>query len=212
MGQQNGNQYRQVQREILPIPDVVSVRLTTYDAKDPDTRYPSIELLRPPKGALNILFILVDHVGFGSSSTFGGPCESPNLEKLASNGLRYNRFQTSVLCSPTQAALLTGCSHLSVGMGAITRFATGAPDNNSIRLNTAAPLTEILKLNGCSTAQFGKGYEVPVWEMTYIEPFNSWPTGSSTLGGIIYCTPVNLAIGSPPSFNLASNIQSQVLS
>ncbi|HVK60666.1 MAG TPA: arylsulfatase [Bdellovibrionales bacterium] len=166
------------QREILPIPDVTPVSATTFDARDEDTKYPKIEPLRPPAGAPNVLVIMIDDVGFGASSAFGGPCEAPNIEKLAKNGLKYNRFHTTALCSPTRAALLTGRNHHTVGMGNITENATSAPGNSSIRPNTCAPLAEVLKLNGYSTAQFGKCHEVPVWEVTPVGPFNAWPIGS----------------------------------
>ena len=86
-------------REILPIPDVPPAGLTTFDAKDPDTAYPPIVPLRPPKGAPNVLIILIDDVGFGASSAFGGPCRTPNLERLAKTGLKYTRFHTTALCS-----------------------------------------------------------------------------------------------------------------
>jgi arylsulfatase A-like enzyme len=168
----------EVQRAILPIPDRPHVGLVTYDAKDPATRYPPIEPLRPPKGAPNVLFVLLDDVGFGASSAFGGPCQTPTFERLASNGLRYNRFHTTALCAPTRAALLTGRNHHSVGMGGITEVATSAPGNNSLRPNTKAPLAETLKLNGYSTAQFGKCHEVPVWQASPMGPFDMWPTGS----------------------------------
>ncbi len=91
-----------IQRQVLPIPDKAHVGLTTYDAKDPDTKYPPIERLRPPKGAPNVLVVLIDDVGFGASSAFGGPCHTPTAERLAVNGLRYNRFHTTALCSPTR--------------------------------------------------------------------------------------------------------------
>ena len=154
-----------VRRDILPIPDVKHVGLTTYDAKDPDTNYPPITTLRPPAGAPNVLIVLLDDVGFGASSAFGGPCNTPNAERLAATGLKYNRFHTTALCAPTRQALLTGRNHHSVGMGAITEMATSAPGNNSVRPKNKAPLAEILKLNGYSTAQFGKCHEVPVWEI-----------------------------------------------
>jgi arylsulfatase len=166
------------QREILPIPDIPQVGLTTYDAKDPDTKYPPIEPLRPPKGAPNVLILLLDDVGFSASSAFGGPVHTPTAERLAANGLKYNRFHTTALCSPTRQALLTGRNHHSVGMGCITELATSAPGYNSIRPNTCAPLAETLKLNGYSTAQFGKCHEVPVWETSPMGPFDHWPTGS----------------------------------
>jgi arylsulfatase len=170
-------------RTMLPIPDQQHIGITTYDAKDPDTTYPPIEPLRPPPGAPNVLVILVDDAGFGASSAFGGPCHTPNFERLAANGLRYTRFHTTALCSPTRQALLTGRNHHSVGMGGITEIATAAPGYNSLRPNTKAPLAEILKLNGYSTAQFGKCHEVPVWETSPMGPFNAWPTGG---GGFEY--------------------------
>jgi arylsulfatase A-like enzyme len=168
----------EVQRAILPIPDRPHVGLVTYDAKDPTTRYPPIEPMRPPTGAPNVLVVLLDDVGFGASSAFGGPCQTPTFERLASGGLRYNRFHTTALCAPTRAALLTGRNHHSVGMGGITEVATSAPGNNSLRPNTKAPLAETLKLNGYSTAQFGKCHEVPVWQASPMGPFDMWPTGS----------------------------------
>jgi arylsulfatase A-like enzyme len=166
-----------VRREVLPIPDRPPVGLTTYDAKDPDTRYPPIEPLRPPEGAPNVLVVLLDDVGFGASSAFGGPVEMPTAERLASKGLKYTRFHTTALCSPTRAALLTGRNHHTVGMGGVTEMATSAPGNTSIRPNTCAPLPETLKLNGYSTAHFGKCHEVPTWENGPMGPFDHWPTG-----------------------------------
>jgi arylsulfatase len=167
-----------VRRQVLPIPDRKPVSLTTYDAKDPDTKFPPITRLRPPAGAPNVLVILLDDVGFGASSAFGGPCQTPTAERLAKSGLKYNRFHTTALCSPTRAAMLSGRNHHAVGMGAITEVATAAPGYNSLRPNTCAPLAEVLKLNGYSTAQFGKCHEVPVFEATPIGPFDHWPTGS----------------------------------
>jgi arylsulfatase A-like enzyme len=167
-----------IERGTLPFPDRPHVGLVTYDAKDPNTKYPPIEPVRPPEGAPNVLVILLDDVGFGASSAFGGPCETPNFEKLANGGLRYNRFHTTALCAPTRAALLTGRNHHSVGMGGITEIATSAPGNNSLRPNSKAPLAQTLTLNGYSTAQFGKCHEVPVWQTSPMGPFDMWPTGS----------------------------------
>ena len=172
------SEIRQPNRDALPIPDRPHVGLTTYDAKDPATSFPPIVPLRPPEGAPNVLVILIDDVGFAASSAFGGPINTPNAERLAANGLKYNRFHTTALCSPTRQALLTGRNHHSVGMGGITEIATSAPGYNSIRPNTCAPLAETLKLNGYSTAQFGKCHEVPVWETSPMGPFSAWPTGS----------------------------------
>jgi arylsulfatase A-like enzyme len=170
-------------RTVLPIPDAGRTGLITYDARDPETKYPPITQLRPPKGAPNVLVILIDDAGFGSSSAFGGPCQTPNAEALAAGGLKFNRFHTTALCSPTRQALLTGRNHHSVGMGGITEIATGAPGYNSILPNTCAPLARTLKLNGYATAQFGKCHEVPVWETSPAGPFDAWPTGG---GGFEY--------------------------
>jgi arylsulfatase A-like enzyme len=172
-----------VQRSVLPIPDRPRTGLMTYDAKDPDTKYPAIEQLRPPKGAPNILVIMLDDAGFGSSSAFGGPCQTPSAERLAAGGLKYNRFHTTALCSPTRQALLTGRNHHSVGMGGITEIASGSPGYSSVLPNTASPIARTLKLNGYSTAQFGKCHEVPVWETSPVGPFDAWPTGG---GGFEY--------------------------
>jgi arylsulfatase A-like enzyme len=167
-----------VRRDVLPIPDRPQAGPTMYDAKDPGAVFPPIEPLRPPQSAPNVLIVLIDDCGFGASSAFGGPCSTPTAERLAANGLKYNRFHTTALCSPTRQALLTGRNHHSVGMGGITEIATSAPGYNSIRPNTCAPLAETLKLNGYATAQFGKCHEVPVWETSPLGPFNAWPTGS----------------------------------
>ncbi len=165
-------------RTILPIPDAQHVGLTTYDAKDPDTSFPPLEPLRAPKAAPNVLIVLLDDVGFGASSAFGGPIHTPTAERLAAKGLKYNRFHTTALCSPSRQALLTGRNHHSVGMGGITELATSAPGYSSVRPKATAPIAEILKLNGYSTAQFGKCHEVPVWETSPMGPFTQWPTGS----------------------------------
>jgi arylsulfatase len=170
-------------RSILPIPDRTHIGLTTYDAKDPKTKFPPIEPLHPPKGAPNVLVVLLDDVGFAASSAFGGPCQTPNFDKLASNGLKYNRFHTTALCSPTRQAMLTGRNHHSVEMGAITELATSAPGYSSVLPKTKAPLPMTLKLNGYSTAQFGKCHEVPVWQTSPMGPFDQWPTGG---GGFEY--------------------------
>ena len=162
----------------LPIPDRPYEGELPLDAKDPSATFPPIEPLRPPEGAPNVLVILLDDVGFAASSAFGGPCSTPTAERLAANGLKFNRFHTTALCSPTRQALLTGRNHHTVGMGGITEVATSAPGYNSIRPNTCAPLAETLTLNGYATAQFGKCHEVPVWETSPMGPFHAWPTGS----------------------------------
>jgi arylsulfatase A-like enzyme len=170
-------------RDRLPIPDRPYAGPVYEDASDPAATFAPIEPLRPPAGAPNVLIILLDDVGFGASSAFGGPCATPTAERLAANGLKLNRFHTTALCSPTRQALLTGRNHHTVGMGGITEIATSAPGYSSIRPNTCAPLAETLRLNGYSTAQFGKCHEVPVWETSPQGPFDAWPTGG---GGFEY--------------------------
>nr|WP_316575364.1 arylsulfatase [Nocardia canadensis] len=157
--------------------------LVTYDAKDPETTFPPIEPLLPPEGAPNVLVILLDDVGYGAASAFGGPAATPTAERLQNNGLTYNRFHTTALCAPTRAALLSGRNHHSVGMGMITETATAAPGSSGVRPNTKAALPMTLKLNGYSTAQFGKCHEVPPWQTSPIGPFDAWPTGG---GGFEY--------------------------
>jgi arylsulfatase A-like enzyme len=170
-------------RDHLPIPDQPYSGPVFEDAKDPDATFPPIEPLRPPEGAPNVLIVLLDDVGFAASSAFGGPCQTPTAERLAADGLKFNRFHTTALCSPTRQALLTGRNHHTVGMGGITELATSAPGYNSIRPNTCAPIAQTLKLNGYSTAQFGKCHEVPVWETSPLGPFDAWPSGG---GGFEY--------------------------
>ena len=128
-----------IQRAILPIPDRPHIGLVTYDAKDPATSYPPIEPLRPPEGAPNVLVVLLDDVGFGASSAFGGPCQTPNFERLANAGLRYNRFHVTALCSPTRAALLTGRNHHAVGFGSIGELSSGFPATPRSSPRTALP-------------------------------------------------------------------------
>ena len=169
-------EWSDVQRAVLPIPDQSFPGVVTYDAKDPDTTFPPITAVRPPSGAPNVLVVLLDDVGFGASSAFGGPIAMPTAERLAGEGLRFTRFHTTALCSPTRAALLSGRNHHTVGMGGITEIATSAPGYSSVRPNTCQPLAEILRLNGYSTAHVGKCHEVPVWESSPVGPFDRWPS------------------------------------
>jgi arylsulfatase A-like enzyme len=173
----------QSSRDVLPIPDRPYEGELPLDAKDPEAKFPPIEPLRPPAGAPNVLVVLLDDVGFAASSAFGGPCATPTAERLAGNGLKYNRFHTTALCAPTRSALLTGRNHHTVGMGVITELATAAPGYSSVRPNTCAPLAQTLQLNGYSTAQFGKCHEIPVWQTSPMGPFHAWPTGG---GGFEY--------------------------
>ena len=168
---------QQIDRSSLPIPDTQY----KYPGKVPldarDAKFPPIKPLTPPNGAPNVVVILLDDIGFGAPSTFGGGVNMPTLDSLARQGLRYTQFHTTALCSPTRQALLTGHNHHSVGMGAITEVATSAPGYNSIRPNEAATVAEILKLNGYNTAAFGKMHQTPAWEVSVSGPFTRWPVG-----------------------------------
>ena len=130
-----------------------------------------------PEGAPNILLIMTDDVGFGASSTFGGPIKTPTFDRLAENGLRYNMFHTTALCSPTRAALITGRNHHSVASGVITEFATGYPGYNSLIPNSAGSVGKVLKESGYNTSWFGKMHNVPDWMSSQAGPFDLWPVG-----------------------------------
>lgn len=130
-----------------------------------------------PKGAPNVLLILTDDVGFGASSTFGGPIATPSFQRLADNGLRYNTFHTTALCSPTRAALITGRNHHSVASGVITEMATGYPGYNSLVPKSAGSVGEVLRENGYNTSWFGKMHNVPDWMSSQAGPFDLWPSG-----------------------------------
>lgn len=130
-----------------------------------------------PHGAPNIVLILLDDIGFADTSVFGGAAQTPELNKLAMQGLRYNNFNTAAMCSPTRAALLTGRNHHRVGFGTISDAAGGYPGYNSVWKESTASIAQVLKLNGYSTAAFGKWHNTPLWEITPTGPFDRWPTG-----------------------------------
>ena len=136
-----------------------------------------VEALLPPTGAPNVVVVLIDDMGFGASSPFGGPCVMPTAQRLADEGLRYSRFHVTALCSPTRQALLTGRNHHSVGMGGTTEMATSSPGYNGYRPSSAATTAQILGGNGYSTAAFGKWHQTPAREVSLSGPFDRWPTG-----------------------------------
>ena len=162
-------------REILPIPDIPSKGKMAMDARNAE--FPAYEPLRPPKDSPNVVIVLIDDMGFGAPSVTGGPCHMPAMQQVADNGLLYNRFHTTALCSPTRQALMTGRNHHSAGMGSVAEVATGAPGNDSVRPNSVATIAEMLKLNGYNTAAIGKMHQTPVWEVSMSGPFDRWPTG-----------------------------------
>lgn len=125
----------------------------------------------------NIVLVMIDDMGFGASSAYGGPCEMPTADRLAQEGLRYSRFHVTALCSPTRQALLTGRNHHSVGMGGTTEMATAEPGYTSVRPVSAATMAQILAAAGYSTAAFGKWHQTPATEVSASGPFDRWPTG-----------------------------------
>jgi arylsulfatase len=163
-------------RTVLPVPEPPIPTITEMDARKA-TPPPRFEV-KAPKGAPNVVIVLLDDIGFGHSSAFGGPVQMPTAEKLASEGLRFNRFHTTSLCSPTRTALLTGRNHHINNAGAIMELATAFPGNTGVRPQSVAPLAEILRLNGYSTAAFGKYHETAPWEVSVSGPFDRWPTRS----------------------------------
>ena len=167
---------QQLDRTVLPIVGPAPKPITTLDARD--AKAPPRFEVKAPTGAPNVVIVLIDDIGFGHSSAFGGPIKMPTLEKLASSGLKYNRFHTTALCSPTRVALLTGQNHHANNAGAIMELATGFPGNTGVRPKEITTLAEILRQNGYSTAAFGKYHETPPWEVSVSGPMDRWPTGS----------------------------------
>ena len=163
-------------RTVLPIAEPASASITELDARRA-TAPPRFEV-KAPAGAPNVVVVLIDDIGFGHSSAFGGPIPMPTLERLASQGLRYNRFHTTALCSPTRVALLTGHNHHANNAGAIMELATAFPGNTGVRPQRITPMAEILRQNGYSTAAFGKYHETPPWEVSVSGPYDRWPTKS----------------------------------
>ncbi len=161
-------------RTVLPIQEPVRPSFSELDVRNA-TAPPRFEVKAPNK-APNVVIVLIDDLGFGGTSTFGGPIETPTLERLAAEGLRYTNFHTAALCSPTRAALKSGRNHHTTNTGAIMEFATAFPGNSGKVPNSVAPLAEMLRLNGYSTAAFGKWHETAAWEISVSGPFDRWPT------------------------------------
>ncbi len=165
-----------IDRSILPVPEPDHPHSTVLDARDatPPQRFE----VNAPAGAPNVLIVLVDDMGFGVPSAFGGPVQMPSADRLASQGLRFNQFHTTAVCSPTRTALLSGRNHHMNNMGGITETATAFPGNTGQRPANVAPLAEMLRLNGYSTSFFGKNHETAPWEVSVSGPTDRWPTRS----------------------------------
>jgi arylsulfatase A-like enzyme len=160
---------------LLPVPEPQFGGIIGRKASESKPDFP--KGVTAPKGAPNVLLILTDDTGFGAPSTFGGPVSTPALDRVAQDGLRYNNFHTTALCSPTRAALLTGRNHHSVGFGNISEFATGYPGYNSILPKSAGTIGNILVNNGYNTSWFGKNHLIPDWLESPDGPFDQWPGG-----------------------------------
>ena len=163
-------------RSVLPIKAPKRPKYTQLDVREvkPPPRFD----VTAPKGAPNFIVVLNDDMGFGASDAFGGPIPMPTLDKLAENGLKYNRFHTTALCAPTRMALLTGYNHHSNNMGVITETATTFPGYTGVRPQSITPVSEVLRQNGYNTGQFGKCHEVPPWEISNNGPQDRWPAHS----------------------------------
>ena len=161
-------------REILP---VVAPEPKTYTELDVrNTKPPKPFNVSAPEGAPNVVIVLIDDLGFGATTTFGGPIKTPTMDKLANSGLRYNNFHTTALCSPTRMAIKTGRNHHTANTGSIMETATAYPGNTGSLPQSVAPLAEMLRLNGYSTGAFGKWHETAAWETSVSGPFDRWPT------------------------------------
>lgn len=161
--------------DVLPRPPQPFKGTVNLRARESKSDFP--QSLKAPAGAPNVLLVLLDDVGFGATSTFGGPCNTPTFQMLADNGLKFNHFHTTALCSPTRAALITGRNHHTVHTGVITEAATGFPGYDSVMQKDTATVAEVLKQNGYGTAWFGKNHNVPDWQTSQAGPFDLWPTG-----------------------------------
>jgi arylsulfatase len=164
-------------RAILPLPEENSRVATALGIGDQTDAFEPVRPIEAPSGAPNVVLVVLDDLGFGTSSAFGGPCRMPTAQRLADDGLRYTRFHVTALCSPTRQALMTGRNHHSVGMGGTTEMATAAPGYTGVRPRSAATIAQTLQCNGYSTAAFGKWHQTPAPEVSPVGPFDRWPTG-----------------------------------
>jgi arylsulfatase len=160
--------------DVLPTPSAPFRGTINLRAKDSKPDFP--QPVKAPAGAPNVLLVLLDDVGFGATSTFGGPCNTPTLDGLAETGLRYNQFHTTALCSPTRAAIITGRNHHSVHTACIMEGGTGFPGYDTVMGKDTATVGEVLKQHGYGTSWFGKMHNIPDWESSQAGPFDRWPT------------------------------------
>ncbi len=213
----------QLDRTVLPIKEPKRQSFTELDVRKA-TAPPRFHVTAP-KGAPNVVVILIDDMGFGVSEAFGGPVTTPNMDKLADNGLKYNRFHTTALCSPTRVALLTGYNHHSNNMGCIAECGTTFPGNTGVRPQSITPMAEVLRQNGYNTAAFGKYHETPPWEISNSGPQDRWPTRSGFekfygfIGGetnqyapLIYDGVTQVETPEDPNYHFTTDMTNQAIS
>jgi arylsulfatase A-like enzyme len=210
-------------RTVLPIPEPKRQTYTELDARN--AKAPARWEVKPPAGAPNVVVILIDDIGFGASSAFGGPITMPTLDKVAKAGVKYNRFHTTALCSPTRVALLTGYNHHSNNAGSIMETGTAFPGNTGVRPQSITPIAEVLRQNGYSTAAFGKYHETPPWEISAAGPYDRWPTHSGFekfygfIGGetnqyapLVYDGTAQVELPEDPNYHFTTDMTNQALS
>jgi len=210
------------ERTVLPIPEPQYPHSTVPDARNA-TPPPRFEV-KASAGAPNVLIVLIDDMGFGQSGAFGGPIRMPTVDKLANQGLRYNNFHTTALCSPTRMALLTGRNHHMGNTGSIMETATAFPGNTGQRPDSVAPLAKMLRYNGYTTAAFGKNHETAAWEVSPSGPTDRWPTRSGFdkfygfMGGetnqwapAIYDGMVKVEVPKDPNYHFMTDMTDQAI-
>lgn len=213
----------QLDRTSLPIREPARQTYTELDARN--AKAPARWEVKAPKGAPNVVIVLIDDMGFGASSRFGGPINMPVLDKLGSEGISYNRFHTTSLCSPTRMALLTGYNHHSNNAGSIMETSTAFPGNNGIRPQTITPMAEVLRQNGFSTAAFGKYHETPPWEISISGALDRWPVHSGFdkfygfIGGetnqwspLVYDGLTQVELPKDPNYHFTTDMTNQAIS
>jgi len=214
---------QELDRTSLPIREPLRKSYTELDARNatPPQRFE----VKAPSKAPNVVIVLIDDMGFGASETFGGPVHMPNMDRLAGSGLKYNRFHTTALCSPTRVALLTGYNHHSNNAGSIMETATTFPGNTGVRPQSITPMAEVLRQNGYNTAAFGKYHETPPWEISNSGPLDRWPTHSGFekfygfIGGetnqwapLIYDGTTQVELPDDPKYHFTTDMTNQAIS
>ena len=209
-------------RTVLPIPEPVYPHSTVLDARNATP--PPRLVVKAPDAAPNVLIILIDDMGFGQSSAFGGPIHMPTADRLAGAGLRYNQFHTTALCSPTRSALLSGRNHHVNNFGSIAETATAFPGQTGQRPDSVAPVAKMLRYNGYSTAHFGKNHETAPWEVSPSGPTDRWPVRSGFdkfygfMGGetnqwapLIYDGMVPVEVSHDPDYNFVTDMTDKAI-